>query len=58
MKIQLRLSIEGQIVGGGWEDDCQSLIVNGVHIIRNGEPNLERAHLEEQQENVVPLELN
>ena len=58
MKIQLRLSVEGQIVGGGWEDDCQSLIVNGVHIIRNGKPNLERAQLEEQQENVVPLELN
>jgi len=58
MKIELRLSVEGQIVGGGWEDDCQSLIVNGVHIIRNGEPNLERAQLEEQQENFVPLELN
>ena len=58
MKIQLRLTIEGQLIGGGWEDDCQSLIVNGVEIIRQGRPNLELAQLEEQQENVVPLELN
>ena len=32
MKIQLRLTIEGQLIGGGWEDNCQSLIVNGVEI--------------------------
>jgi len=58
MKIQLRLTVEGQLIGGGWEHDCKSLIVNGVEIIRNGQPNLELAQIEEQQENVVPLELN
>ena len=55
MKIQLRLSIEGQLIGGGWEDNCQSLIVNGVEIIRNGQPNLELAQIEEQQEDVPTL---
>ena len=55
MKIQLRLTIEGQLIGGGWEDNCQSLIVNGVEIIRNGQPNLELAQIEEQQEEVPTL---
>lgn len=58
MKIQLRLTIEGQLVVGGWEDNCQSLIINGREIIREGRPNLELTQIEEQQENVVPLELN
>ncbi len=58
MKIQLRLTIEGQLVVGGWEDNCQSLIINGREIIREGKPNLELAQIEEQQENVVPLEIN
>jgi len=58
MKIQLRLAIEGQLIVGGWEDNCQSLIVNGREIIKEGKPNLELAQIEEQQENVVPLELN
>ena len=57
MKKQLRLTIEGQLIGGGWEDNCQSLIVNGVEIIRQGQPNLELAQIQEQeQEQVVPLE--
>ena len=55
MKIQLRLTIEGLLIGGGWEDDCQSLIVNGVEIIRQGQPNLELAQIQEQEQ-VVPLE--
>tara|TARA_R100001163_G_C5039252_1_gene177748 strand:- start:86 stop:265 length:180 start_codon:yes stop_codon:yes gene_type:complete len=55
MKIQLRLTIEGQLIGGGWEDNCQSLIVNGVEIIRNGQPNLELTQIEEQQEEVPTL---
>ena len=55
MKIQLRLTIEGQLIGGGWEDDCQSLIVNGVEIIRQGQHNLELAQIQEQEQ-VVPLE--
>ena len=58
MKIQLKLTIEGQLVVGGWEDNCQSLIINGREIIREGRPNLELTQIEEQQENVVPLELN
>ena len=58
MKIQLRLTIEGQLVVGGWEDNCESLIINGREIIREGKPNLELAQIEEQQENVVPLEIN
>ena len=57
MKIQLKLTIEGQLIGGGWEHDCKSLIVNGVEIIRQGQPNLELAQIQEQeQEQVVPLE--
>jgi hypothetical protein len=56
MKIQLRLTVEGQLIGGGWEHDCKSLIVNGVEIIRNGQPNLELAQIQEQADNVVPLE--
>ena len=55
MKIQLRLTIEGQLIGGGWEDNCQSLIVNGEEIIRNDQPNLELAQIEEQQEDVPTL---
>ena len=55
MKIQLILRIEGQLIGGGLEDNCQSLIVNGVEIIRNGQPNLELAQIEEQQEEVPTL---
>ena len=55
MKIQLKLTIEGQLIGGGWEHDCTSLIVNGVEIIRNGQPNLELAQIEEQQEEVPTL---
>ena len=59
MKIQVRVSVEGQVIGGGWEDDCYSLIVNGVHVIRNGQPNIDLAQIEEQNEdNIVPLELN
>ena len=56
MKIQLRLTVEGQLIGGGWEHDCKSLIVNGVEIIRNGQPNLELAQIQEQADNVVHLE--
>ena len=55
MKIQLKLTIEGQLIGGGWEDNCQSLIVNGIEIIRNGQPNLTLAQIEEQQEEVPTL---
>ena len=58
MKIQLRLTIEGQLVVGGWEDNCQSLIINGREIIREGKPNLELAQIKEQiQENVFEHEV-
>ena len=50
MKIQLKLTIEGQLIGGGWEHDCKSLIVNGVEIIRQGQPNLELAQIQEQEQ--------
>ena len=58
MKIQLKLTIEGQLVVGGWEDNCQSLIINGREIIREGKPNLELAQIKEQiQENVFEHEV-
>ena len=57
MKIQLKLTIEGQLIVGGWEDNCQSLIVNGREIIKEGKPNLELAQIGEQQENVFEHEM-
>ena len=47
-------------VGFATETDCQSLIVNGFHVIQGGKVHEEMPQLsqEQQADNVVPLELN
>tara|TARA_R110002153_G_scaffold26734_1_gene83443 strand:+ start:586 stop:774 length:189 start_codon:yes stop_codon:yes gene_type:complete len=62
MKIEINLYDETgeRIVGKAIETDCQSLIINGMHIIQAGGVHAEMRELaqEQQADNVVPLELN
>jgi hypothetical protein len=62
MKIEINLYDETgeRIVGKAIETDCQSLIINGMHIIQAGGVHAEMRELaqEQQVDNVVPLELN
>ena len=62
MKIEINLYDETgtQVVGKAIETDCQSLIINGVHVIQGGGVHAEMRQLsqEQQADNVVPLELN
>jgi len=62
MKIEINLYDETgeRIVGKAIETDCQSLIINGMHIIQDGGVHAELRQLQQEQQvdNVVPLELN
>ena len=62
MKIEINLYDDTgeRIVGKAIETDCQSLIINGMHIIQDGGVHAELRQLQEEQQvdNVVPLELN
>ena len=62
MKIEINLYDETgeRVVGKAIESDCQSLIINGMHIIQAGGVHAEMRELaqEQQADNVVPLELN
>ena len=62
MKIEINLYDETgeRVVGKAIETDCQSLIINGMHIIQAGGVHAEMRELaqEQQSDNVVPLELN
>jgi|TARA_A100001515_G_scaffold133810_1_gene123338 hypothetical protein len=62
MKIEINLYDETgtQVVGKAIETDCQSLIINGMHIIQAGGVHSELRQLQQEQQadNVVPLELN
>jgi len=62
MKIEINLYDDTgeRIVGKAIETDCQSLIINGMHIIQDGGVHAEMRELaqEQQADNVVPLELN
>jgi len=62
MKIEINLyDVTGErVVGKAIETDCQSLIINGMHIIQAGGVHAEMRELaqEQQADNVVPLELN
>jgi len=62
MKIEINLYDENgeRVVGKAIETDCQSLIINGMHIIQAGGVHAEMMELaqEQQADNVVPLELN
>ena len=62
MKIEINLYDETgtQVVGKAIETDCQSLIINGMHIIQAGGVHAEMRQLQQEQQadNVVPLELN
>jgi|TARA_R110002124_G_scaffold224252_1_gene389633 hypothetical protein len=62
MKIEINLYDETgeRVVGKAIETDCQSLIINGMHIIQAGGVHAEMRELaqEQQADNVVPLELN
>lgn len=62
MKIEINLYDETgeRVVGKAIETDCQSLIINGMHIIQEGGVHAEMRELaqEQQADNVVPLELN
>lgn len=62
MKIEINLYDEtGRvIVGKAIEQDCQSLIINGIHVIQAGGVHSEMRQLQQEQQadNVVPLELN
>jgi hypothetical protein len=62
MKIEINLYDETgeRVVGKAIETDCQSLIINGMHIIQAGGVHAEMRELaqEQQVDNVVPLELN
>jgi len=48
------------VVGKAIETDCQSLVINGVHVIQGGGVHAEMRQLQQEQQtdNVVPLELN
>jgi len=62
MKIEINLYDETgtRIVGKAIETDCQSLIVNGVHVIRDGGVHAEMRQLQETYVDDMrpPLELN
>jgi hypothetical protein len=62
MKIEINLYDDTgeRIVGKAIETDCQSLIINGMHIIQDGGVHAELRQLQQEQQvdNVVPLELN
>ena len=62
MKIEINLYDDTgeRSVGKAIETDCQSLIINGMHIIQDGGVHAEMRELaqEQQADNVVPLELN
>ena len=62
MKIEINLYDETgeRVVGKAIETDCQSLIINGMHIIQAGGVHAEMRELaqEQQVDNVIPLELN
>jgi len=62
MKIEINLYDETgeRVVGKAIETDCQSLIINGMHIIQAGGVHAEMRELaqEQQADNVVPLALN
>ena len=62
MKIEINLYDDTgeRVVGKAIETDCQSLIINGMHIIQAGGVHAEMRELaqEQQVDNVVPLELN
>ena len=62
MKIEINLYDETgtQVVGKAIETDCQSLIVNGVHVIQAGGVHAEMRQLQETYVDDVrpPLELN
>jgi hypothetical protein len=62
MKIEINLYDDTgeRVVGKAIETDCQSLIINGMHIIQAGGVHAEMRELaqEQQADNVVPLELN
>ena len=62
MKIEINMYDETgeNIIGKAIETDCQSLIINGMHIIQAGGVHAEMRELaqEQQPDNVVPLELN
>ena len=62
MKIEINLYDETgeRVVGKAIETDCQSLIINGMHLIQAGGVHAEmrQLHQEQQTDNVVPLELN
>ena len=62
MKIEINLYDETgtQVVGKAIEQDCQSLIINGIHVIQAGGVHSEMRQLQQEQQadNVVPLELN
>ena len=62
MKIEINLYDETgeRVVGKAIETDCQSLIINGMHIIQAGGVHAEMRELaqDQQADNVVPLELN
>jgi len=62
MKIEINLYDETgtQVVGKAIETDCQSLIVNGVHVIQAGGVHAEMRQLQETYVDDIrpPLELN
>jgi|TARA_R100001443_G_scaffold73971_1_gene81824 hypothetical protein len=62
MKIEINLYDETgtQVVGKAIETDCQSLIVNGVHVIQAGGVHAEMRQLQETYVDDMrpPLELN
>ncbi len=62
MKIEINLYDETgtQVVGKAIESDCQSLIVNGVHVIQAGGVHAEMRQLQETYVDDMrpPLELN
>ena len=63
MKIEINLYDETgtQVVGKAIETDCQSLIVNGVHVIQGGGVHAELrqlADIEAPNHQIPPLEVN
>ena len=66
MKIEINLYDETgtRVVGKAIETDCQSLIVNGIHLIQGGgiHAEMRRLHVEETETYVddmrPPLEIN
>ena len=62
MKIEINLYDETgeRVVGKAIETDCQSLIINGVHVIQGGGVHAEMRQLQETYVDDMrpPLELN